>query len=592
MKSRTVQPAYRAPVSKASDNALSPLATQGLFIFILAVAVYIPIMTGDFIWDDDQLLTQNPMMPDPLGLLKLWFAPTTADYFPLTSSTLWIEWRLWGLSGGGYHVTNILLHALDSVLLLSLLTKLRVPAAWLAALLFAVHPVNAESVAWVSERKNTLSMVFYLLTFITYINFEDRNDRRSYWISVAMFFLALTAKTSVVMLPFVLLLLAWYRRGKITRQDVVLSVPFFATSMVLGIVTVYFQYGRAIGDEVIQIGGPFSRLAGAGMAVWFYLGKILWPLSLIEIYPKWNIDPPQAWMFLPGLALAALCYACWRFQDRVGRAPLFALGYFIICLAPVLGFLKMSYMRLTLVADHLQYVPMIGIVALLAAGGAMLYQHSPASLRPALAGGLALIIGSLCWMTWTRAEVHHDEGSLWLDTLRKNPDTWQGNNHYGAWLYGHNQQSAAKPYFEKAVRLKPENPEVHNNLGLAWATQGNLDLAIPEYRRATQIKPDNVPIRTNLANALAAKAHELAEKKETNDAAPLMDEAISQYQKCVERAPADPTLRCTYAYALYQCGRINESIQQFQEALRINPNFAPARQNLQVILQKQQAGGR
>ncbi len=591
MKSRTIQPAYRAPARRAPDNALSPLATQALLIFILAVSIYIPVMSGDFIWDDDQLLTQNPMMPDPLGLLKLWFAPTTADYFPFTSSTLWVEWRMWGLSGPGYHVTNIILHGLDAVLLLYLLSKLKMPGAWLAALLFATHPVNAESVAWISERKNTLSMLFYLLTFMTFIDFEERQDRRYYWVSLAMFFLALTAKTSVVMLPFILLLLAWYRRGEITRKDLNLSLPFFGVALVMGIVTVFFQYYRAIGGEVIHIGGPFSRLAGAGMAVWFYLGKILWPLNLIEIYPNWEIDPPSAWMFLPGLALVAVCYACWRFRDVWGRGPLFALGYFIISLAPVLGFVKMSYMRLTLVADHLQYVPMVGIVTLLAAGGAMLYQRAPASLRPALVGAVILIIGSLSWMTWARAEAHHDEGSLWSDTLQKNPDTWQGNNHYGAWLYGHNQQSAAKPYFEKALRLKPENPEVHNNVGLAWATQGNLDLAIPEYRRATEIKPDNVPIRTNLANALASKARELTERKDFEGAAPFMAEAISQFKECVNLAPQDAALRCSYAYALYMAGHVDEAIPQLQEALRINPNFAAARQNLNLILQKRQAGG-
>ncbi len=552
--------------------ALSPDATRALFIFILAIIVYSPAMQAGFIWDDDQLLTANPVMQDPWGLLKLWFAPSTADYFPLTSSTLWLEYRLWGLSGPGYHVTNIILHAFNSVSLMFVLQRLRLPGAWLTAALFAVHPVNAESVAWISERKNTLSMVFYLYSILAFINFEERKGERYYIYSLLLFFAALTSKTSVVTLPFILLLLAWWRRGEITADDFRRSAPFFGIAFLLGIVTIYFQDWRAIGTEVIPIGGFFSRLAGAGMAVWFYLGKIIWPFNLIEIYPTWHIDPPQAWQFLPGIGLAITFYVLWLARNSWGRAPLFALSYFVITLGPVLGFLTMSYMRLTLVADHFQYVPMIGILALAGAGAALLWERMNPQLKPVAACACVFMLGGLSWMTWDRAEVHQSEESLWRDTLEKNPDTWQGHNHYGAVLFTRGNSEEAMKHFQRAEELKPENPEVHNNVALGWATRGKLELAIPEYREAVRIKPDNIPIRRNLANALAS-AHRF-------------DESADQYAELVKMAPTDVDIRFAYANMLYNAGRISEAITALQELLRLSPNNAPARQNLEVLLKK------
>jgi len=569
------------PIQTAGSTgnaAFSPQASKVLFIFVLAIIVYIPAMQAGFIWDDDQLLTANPLMPDPWGLVKLWFAPTTADYFPLTSSTLWLEWRFWGMSGPGYHVTNILLHAFDSVVLMITLQRLRIRGAWLAAVLWAVHPVNAESVAWISERKNTLSMLFFLCTILAYLNLEDdpKNRTRWYLLSLLSFFAALTSKTSVVTLPVILLLLDWWRRGSITKQDVVRSIPFFGLSLLLGIVTLYFQYGRAIGGEYIHIGGFFSRLAGAGMAVWFYLGKTLWPFNLIEIYSNWDIDPPEPWQFLPGMALATIFYILWLGRKSWGKAPLFGLSYFVIVLAPVLGFLKMSYMRLTLVADHFQYLPMIGILALVAAAAVTFYDWIPATLRPVSVCACVAVIGGLSWLTWVRAEVHQSEESLWRDTLDKNPDSWQANNHYGAVLFTQGKIDEAMEHFKRAVQLKPDNPEVHNNVALAWANKGHMELAVPEYAEAVRIRPDNIPIRTNYANALAA-AHRL-------------DDAVEQYKEAVKWSNNDPNVLMGYANVLYQDGKKEEAKEVLQEILRIWPSFQPARQNLEAL--KAQSGTR
>src|SRR5581483_1533038 len=341
-----------APAPAVNTNAL----LIALAIFFSSVVIYIPAMTAAYIWDDDQEITANRLIQAPDGLFKIWFQNTTADYFPLKSTLQWIEWQLWGINSSGYHIVNILIHGFDAVLIWLVLQKLRVPGAALAALLFGIHPVNVESVAWISELKNTFSLVFFLLALLAYLNFEQQQKKRCYIESIILFVASLLCKTSVVPFPFVLLICAFWQRGKITKQDVLRTIPFFLAAVALGYVTLKFQNERAIGTEVIPIGGFWSRLAGAGMLPWFYLFNALLPFWLIVIYPKWHIDPPQAWQFLPGIALVIAMFILWRYRHSWAKATFCAMAYYIITLGPVLGFFKMSYMRLTLPADHFEYL--------------------------------------------------------------------------------------------------------------------------------------------------------------------------------------------------------------------------------------------
>lgn len=548
------------------------------FVILLAVlVVYIPAMTANFIWDDDQLLTVNPAIPSPSGLYEFWFAPKTADYFPLTSSVLWLEYRLWGRAWetpdvlNGYHIVNILLHALAAMTLWRVLLRLAIPGAWLAALIFAVHPICVESVAWVSELKNTLSQIFFFLTLIAFFDFEKSENQKLYIRSVIFFCLSLLAKTSVVMMPFVLLLAAWWQRGKIERKDIMRTIPFFAAAFVLGVVTIYFQYGRAIGQEVIPIGGFMSRLANAGMAVWFYLGKMLWPLDLLVIYPRWNIQPPALWEFWGCAALVAGVALCWRYRNGWGKNVLFGFGYFVLTILPAIGFLKMSYMRLTLVADHFQYLSMVGVIALLVGTATFYYRKAGTELRPLFISAAVVIVVGFSWLTWNQASIYRGEETLWANTLRKNSDSWQAHNHYGAVLYQKGQVDEAMFHFSEAVRLKPENPESHNNYGLALTMKKREEEGIAQYREAVRIKGDEPAMRTNLANALTAAKH--------------YDEAIVEYQEVLKMNPNNAHVYCDLGYALIQTGRLDEAIASFQTALKIAPGMPIAKQNLDTALQ-------
>jgi hypothetical protein len=295
-------------------------------IILVTLVIYIPAMRAGFVWDDDRFLTENPLIRADDGLYRFWFTTEPPDYFPLVSTSLWLEWRLWENNATGYHVMNVVLHAVSSVLIWLVLRRLKIPGAWLAALVFAVHPVNVESVAWITERKNTQPMVFYLLTILLYLKFASDGRRRWYFLALCSFLLALLSKTSVVMLPFVLLGCAWWQRSSIVRKDVVRAIPFFALSGVLGLVTVWFQYD--IGGDIVRTDGFFSRLAGAGWAVWFYLYKTIIPYKLCFVYPRWEIDPSSIASYLPAIILLGCFLVLWWY--RMGWGEHFCLDLGII----------------------------------------------------------------------------------------------------------------------------------------------------------------------------------------------------------------------------------------------------------------------
>jgi tetratricopeptide (TPR) repeat protein len=347
-------------------SPLSKPALGAVLILGMVAAVYIPAMKAGFVWDDDSMLTQNIVLK-PNGLHRSWFTTEQPNYWPITWTSYWIENKLWGLNPTGYHLTNILIHALCAILIWRILRRLKIPWSLPIALVFAVHPVAVESVAWISQRKTILAMLFFLISLLTYLKFEESRSRPLYGCALASFVLALLSKGSVVGLPVVLLLCAWWRRGRIQRRDIVRSLPFFAASAVMSAVEIWFQVHQSIGADVVRGDGLLARAAGAGTAVWFYILKTLWPARLIFVYPRWQIDPAKWFVWIPDLALVALAALGWRFRSSWGKPVLFALGYCLVMLLPILGFFNVYFMRYSLVADHYQYVSMIGVIALAAA---------------------------------------------------------------------------------------------------------------------------------------------------------------------------------------------------------------------------------
>jgi tetratricopeptide (TPR) repeat protein len=568
-----------------------------VLLVAVTLAAYVPVWQAGFIWDDDTFLWHNPLIQSPGGLWRLWLTSAAPDYFPLTSTTLWLEWRLWGANPLGYHLVNVLLHAFSAVLMWRVLRRLRIPGAVLAAAIFAVHPVNVESVAWITERKNTLAMFFYLLSVLLFLRSEDGTKTRMedgelrmepepssilhppssllYCLSLLAFACALLSKTAAAPLPLVLLGLAWWRRGRLGLKDLWRSLPFFGLAAASALVTLWFQYHRAIGASLLDVRNDsfWARLAGAGWAIWFYLYKAALPLHLSFVYPRWCIDASRVWVYLPGvLALAVFLFAWW-FRRSWGKSVLLAWGYFVLMLLPVLGFVSIYFMRYSLVADHWQYFAIIGPIALGAAAitwacGQGNTQHVTRSavsvwLAPAVGGALVLLLGVL---TWREALTYRDLKTLWTATVSRNPSAGLAHNNLGSLLLAEGHVNEAIVHFEKALAVEPKAADVHSNLGGALLQRGQLQQAMAEFQKAIALQPDSALAHNNLGNALSRQGR--------------IDGAIAEFQKAVEFQPALASARCNLGSALLQAGRLDQAILQLQLALELQPDLADAYLNL------------
>ena len=475
----------------------------------------------------------------------------------MTFTMWWLEWRLWANNPLGYHLVNVLLHALSAVLLWRVLLRLNIPGALLAAALFALHPVNVESVAWISEGKNTLCMFFYVGTLLSWLKFEDSGRRRWYGLALAGFALALFSKTAVAPLPLVLLGMAWWRRGVVGWKDVRRVVPFFVIVAALCPVTVWFHYHRAIGHVVVRTDGFWSRLAGAGWAVWFYLYKAVLPVNLAFVYPRWQIDARNVLTYIPLVLLAAAFVLCWRCRRRWGKGLFFGLAYFVVMLLPILGFLNIYFMRYSLVADHWQYFAIIGPIALVTA----------IIRRPVVAAALLLALGAL---TWKQCGTYANAETLWRTTLRRNPNCWMAHSNLGDVFSQQGRMDEAVTHLQRALELKPDLTEAHNNLGIALRQEGKVDEAIAQYQQALEIKPDYAEARFNLGNVLLQKGR--------------VDEAITHYQQALEIKPDYAEAHNNLGNALMQKGRVDEAIAHYQKALQLEPADPWVQNNLAWLL--------
>lgn len=540
----------------------------GVFLIAATLIAYYPVWHGGFIWDDDMLLTANPLIKDPHGWYRFWWTTSTPDYFPVMSSTFWIEWRLWGMHAAGYHVVNVLLHAVNAILLWRVLAWMEIPSAKLAAAIFALHPVNVESVAWIAELKNTLSMFFFAWTLLVFLKFEDTKLQRWYWISVTTFVIALLSKTAAAPLPFILLGIAWWRRGRVEWTDIFRSATFFGVAGFLALITVVYQYHNAIGHDIVRTDDFWSRLAIAGRAVWFYFYKTLLPLDLSPIFPRWHTGDTNWISFMPGLLLVSAFFVFWLFRASWGKPFLFGLGYAVIMFLPVLGFLNIYYFRFSFVANHWQYFSIIGPIALAAAGTTMFLDHFGKS-KIIFSGALLLLLG---FLTWQQADVYLNATTLWSATLVKNPDCAVAHNNLGFVQLQNGDVNDAMGHFEKSVLLQPDDANAQKNLGSALLEKGRVDEAIGYYQTALKLKPNDSGAHNNLGFALFKKGN--------------VDDAIAEYQKALKLQPGDPGVHHNYGLALFKEGLTDQAMLQYRKALELKPDDAEVHNDIASVLSK------
>jgi tetratricopeptide (TPR) repeat protein len=559
-------------------------------IILITALAYLPSINGGFIWDDHQLLTENRIIPAADGLYRLWCTTESPDFWPMTYSTFWIEWRLWGMHQIGYHATNLMLHILGTLLIWIGLRRLSIPGAFLAAAIFAVHPVNVESVAWIAQRKNLMAMLLFLLSILFYLKDIKRADmtlpaanyplptsssfmihhssfRSTYWLSLAAFVLAMLSKGSVAILPVVLLGAVW-RLRPINRRDLVQVVPFFVVAVGFTAVNVWFQ---TLGmEESIRTATFTDRLLGAGGIVWFYLYKSALPFNLIFVYPMWHVRAENLLWWCPLVAVLAVTAVLWWFRNSWSRPLLFAWGFFCVALVPVLGFADVYFMKFSLVADHYQHIALIGVAALAAAAFDTWRGRVRGYARRAATGAAIVVLGALAILTWRQNGMYIDESTVYRTTIEKNPSCWMAHANLGNILLKAGRWQDAIPYFEKTLELKPDFAEAGYDWGNALYSLGKFNEAAEHYRQAVRVKPKYAEAYNNLGNALLAAGR--------------LPDAISQYRQAIRCNPDFALAHLNLGNALGKTGDLPEAIDQYRQALHLQPDYAEGHNSLGILL--------
>ena len=556
----------------------------GLLICVAALIAYYPAWHGGVLWDDDAHLTA-PALQSLDGLRRIWFElGATQQYYPVTHSAFWLMHRLWGDATLGYHLVNILLHGVTAVLFAAVLRRFAVPGAWLAALLFALHPVHVESVAWMTELKNTLSAPFYLAALLLYVRFDERRDRRAYAGALVLFVIALLSKSVTATLPAAILVIFWWQRGTLRwREDVLPLLPFFVLGIAGGLTTAWVER-TDIGAEGAEFQfTPIERGLIAGRAFWFYLSKLAWPVHLVFIYPRWNISQAVAWQYAFPLAAIALVAGLWRLRHW-SRAPLAAVLLFAGTLFPALGFVNVYPFVYSFVADHFQYLASLPMIALASAGIAIAARRVPLAPAASLAAAVAVAGVPLGALTWRQSRQYVNAETHYRTIIRDNPTAWMAYGNLG-WAL----QRAAGDHptasmlaetlslYDQAIQLKPDYSQAYNNLGTALVDLGRLDEAKAAYRASLKIRPGAATVTNNLALAHnAAGAAALSTGR--------LEDAVAEYRASIGLNPNDAEAHHNLGSALGRLGHIDEAIASFNDALRLNPSSSRAHRNLAQAL--------
>ena len=569
----------------------------GLALVTAVVAAYLPALQAGFVWNDDTYLTENRTLDGIEGLRLIWTEPKANEqYYPMVFTSFWVEKHLWSLQPFGYHLVNVLLHAGSALLLWGLLVRLGLPGAWFAAALFALHPLGVESVAWITERKNTLSLFLSLLAIHAWYSFlearakaaEPKKKRRAvraaepwsrsptafYAFAFACLTLALFAKTTACVVPAVLLVLAWWSKGSeglIVSSDVRPLFPLFTIGAFLALQTAWLERTvvQAAGSEW-EI-GPAGRVVLAGQTALFYAGKLFFPAKLAFIYERWNVDPRDLRQWLEAAGVLGLVAAAWLLRRRVGRGPLTSLLLFLGVLVPAMGFFNVYAMRYSWVADHFAYQALAVFAACtVCAAASWIAPLGIAPRRIAAALGLA-VLAVLASRTHAQSRSYRNEETLWRDTLERSPSCFMCETNYGNWLMEKGREAEAVPHFEKSLSLKPDNVPALLNLARIEEQGGRLDAATDHLRAALRIAPQDTTVLINLATVSTKSGR--------------IDEAIASYEEALRLGASEsPIAHNGLGAALMQRGRVTEAIEQFREALRLDPDYAYARANLERAL--------
>ena len=530
-------------------------ALATLSLCLLAAVFYLPAMLwGGFVWDDSIWL-QSRAVAEWSGLGDIWAWPSRiyqeVHYWPLTYMTFWLEHKIWGLEPAGYHVINVLLHLLNTLLVWRLLLRLAVPGAWAVAAVFAAHPLHVESVAWIIERKDVLSGFFYLAGVLVWLRFLEQPRPWRYGLSLLLFAAGLLSKSIVVTLPAALLILQWWKNNRITARDLRRVAPFFLVAMLLTALDL-FSYGSR--HASLDYSLP-ERMLIASRALWFYAGKLVWPTDLAMIYPHWDIGigNPWAWLYLAGAA--ALAATLWFARHRIGRGPLAGALFFAVTLSPVLGFVSFGFMLYSFAADRFQYLAGIGVMAVLVGAAAHGAGRLPSRFNSGATGLMMVVLALLGTATWRQTGVYRDKVAFFSHVVALNPEARSAHLNLSLALNRAGRLEEALAAARTAVEKRPDHLKALGLLGSTLIHKGRFVEAEEVLRRALEIDPGHKGSRREMANLLRVQ-----ERRE---------EALEAYRGLLE---IDPNYALAHSYVgdlLVQLQRYEEAVEPLGKALRL-----------------------
>ena len=542
---------------------------------LLVIVSYLPAMVwGGFVWDDNLCIKVDPVR-EVSGLQQIWFSPSAIEeedhYWPLVYTTFWLEHKLWGFDPTGYHIVNVLLHLANTLLLWHLLRRLAVPGAWVVAAVFAVHPLHVESVAWVIERKDVLSGLFYLAAVLAWMRFVEQPNPRWYVWSLVLYVAGLLSKSIVVTLPAALLIWHWWKQGRVTSTNLLRLVPFCVVGLVITVGDLSFYRSGASTSFDYSL---TERILIAARALWFYAGKLLWPSELAVIYPRWDIRvyDPLAWGYL--VAAVALVVALWHFRRQLGRGPLAGALFFAVTLSPVLGFVDYGYMNYAFVADRFQYLAGIGVMAVVISAAAYGVRRLSGLWQKGALGVAAVVIVVLGLLTWRQANIWRDDEILNRHIIALNPQARNAHRHLGKALYNQGRYEEALDVARAAVEQHPDSFAPHGILGAILTALGRFEEAETHLRRAIALNPQARNAHLNLGEALHNQARN--------------EEAVDAYRVAIEQLPDDALAHSNLGMVLIELERFEESETHLRRAIALNPIHTEALYSLAKLRFKQQ----
>ena len=581
----------KSKLRKPDTNRYTAVSVETIFgsksfqVTVLAVAVFIVFsgtIRNGFVWDDDDYIYQNPLLTEPGGFVKIWqsyyspkFNPreNTPQYYPLVFTTFYLEHKLWGFNPAGYHITNVLLHIANTILLLFVLRKLGL--GWsiplITAAIFGIHPTQVESVAWATERKNVLAGLFYFSAFWCFLHFQDTAKIKYYIASLLLFVCALLSKTASVMLPVVLVLAA-YLKDRPIRKTITYTIPFFALSTVAGLITLTLEH-TMVGAKGAEWTFPlFKRLLIVSHAIWFYIGKILWPHPISFLYGQWQINTHSIISYLPLIAVITTAALLIIFRKKIGRLPIFSLANFVVAAAPALGFVSFYMMRYTFAADHFIYLASWSIMLLAVVVATQFLSYLPQNPKLVL-GAFATAVILICFAVITAEEVKKFKNvqTLWEHTIAVNPKAWLAHNNLGVIYASQGNYEKALEHYKTTIELNPNYATAYNNAGVALVLMNQPAKAIDYYKKAIELNPDYGEALYNFAIAYS--------RLEKNT------EAIEYFKKALKFQPENMSTWYNLAICLSKTNRVSEASEAYRKAVELKPDYPEAHYNLAVSYQ-------